>query len=60
VGNLKEFDPEKAVGVEHVVTFKRYMCRVCKQYMPTEEEVADHLRQGCQKKTHPKKPKKPT
>jgi hypothetical protein len=32
------------VGAEHVITFKRFMCKACKQYLPSEEEVATHLK----------------
>lgn len=44
LGSLDIFDPAKAVGLEHVVTFKRFMCKACKQYLPTEEEVRTHLK----------------
>lgn len=43
-GNLEMFDPEKAVGREHVVTVTRYMCKLCKQFLPTEPEMQQHLR----------------
>jgi hypothetical protein len=44
VGSLDKFDPKKAVGMEHVTVITRYMCKLCKQFLPTEPELQEHLR----------------
>ena len=38
------FDPEKVVGLEHVTTITRYMCKLCKQLITSELELHSHLK----------------
>jgi hypothetical protein len=30
--------------MEHVTVITRYMCKLCKQFLPTEPELQDHLK----------------